>query len=322
FKTPMVQLISEDGRVKGAIAKNDDGDYIAFLARDGVVLCTGDIGGNEEMCEDLAPWVAKCAQNLCWHNGSSDGDGHKAAVWLGAQLDDGPFPMIMHPQANRHNSACFLFVTKNGKRFMNEDSYLQGRSIGINQTGEKFVWSIFDSDWPTKLPATLPYGGGLYWGQTYAYGKGQWSEKMEQDVFDWGLKTGVTVMADTPEELAEKMGVDKEGFVNTLNSYNEMCRNGRDTEFGKRRELLMPLDKPPYIARKIGPAVLAVVGGLKVDTSMRVIGEDNAPIPGLYALGNTAGGRYAVDYPMVIPGNSIGFALTFGYLLGRQFAGK
>lgn len=139
---------------------------------------------------------------------------------------------------------------------------------------------------------------------------------------EWGMKIGCTVMADTPEELAEKMGVDVEGFVKTLNDYNRMCAEGKDTQFGKRPELLIPLDEPPYIARKYGTALLSVVGGVKVDTEMRVLNEEREPIAGLYAIGNTAGGRYGIDYPMIIPGNSHGSALTFGYLLGRQLSAK
>ncbi len=323
FHTPMLQLLQEeDGRVTGAVAKDSEGRFVAVRATAGVVLATGDIGGNDEMCEELAPIANRCAVKLCWQNGSSNGDGHRAAIWAGAQIEDPPFPTMIHPQANRHASFCFLFVRQDGSRFMNEDSYLQGRSLGIIKTGEKYVWSVFDSDWRTKVPATLPYGGGLYWGQDFPLGRREeYSVEQEQVTIDWGIRSGVTVVADTPEALAEKMGVDQKGFAATFRRYNEMCRAGRDAEFGKRPELLIPLDKPPYYARKIGAALLAVVGGLRVDADMRVLREaDGKPIPGLYAIGNASGGRYGVDYPMLLPGNSIGFALTFGYLVGRRLA--
>ena len=133
---------------------------------------------------------------------------------------------------------------------------------------------------------------------------------------------GSLVEADTPEALAEQMGVPAEAFAATLAEYNAMCRVGKDTRFGKRRELLMPLDKPPYIGLKFGPSVLAVVGGLRVDGRCNVLDERGKAIPGLYAAGNTMGGRYGVDYPMVIPGTSHGTALTFGYLLGEILADK
>ncbi len=323
FKTPMIRLVKEDGRVTGAVARREDGTLIAVTASRGVVLATGGIDGNEEMCEDLCPIANKVAEKLYWPKGGNLGDGHRAALWAGAEFEDGPFPPMLHPQALRHASYCFLFVNPQGERYMNEDNYLQARSLGIIKQGAKFCWSIFDSDWREKVPVTLPYGGGLFWGNDYAIGRStEFQLGNEEAKLKWGLESGNTVMADTPEELAEKMGVDPVTFAETFRRYNEMCAAGRDEDFGKRRELLIPIDKPPYIARKFGPALLAVVGGVKVDTHMRALGADRRPVPGLYAIGNTAGGRYGVDYPMLLPGNSHGTGLTFGYLLGRELAEK
>ncbi len=99
-----------------------------------------------------------------------------------------------------------------------------------------------------------------------------------------------------------------------------MAVAGHDDDFGKRPELLMPLNKPPYYAVQFGAALLAVVGGLKTTEHFQVVTEDNKPIGGLYAIGNAAGGRYGIDYPLVISGNSHGTAMTFGYLLGEELA--
>ena len=319
FNTPMLQLIKEGDRVVGAAAQTEDGKLIAVRASQGVVLATGGIDGNDEMCADLAPVANKVAVKINGPKGCNLGDGHRAALWAGAAFEDGQFPTMMHPQAIRHPSYCFLFVKPDGTRFMNEDNFLQGRSLGVIKAGLKYAWTIFDSDWRIKIPSTFRVGGGLYWGEDYALGAPEFNPEQVERTIARGIEAGNTFMADTPEELAEKMGIDVEGFTKTFNHYNEMCRNGHDDEFGKRKELLIPLDKPPYIARKFGPALLAVVGGVKVDTQMRCLTEDCTPIPGLYAIGNTAGGRYGVDYPMLIPGNSHGTALTFGWLLGRQF---
>ena len=318
FSTPMLQLSMDGEHVRGAIARAADGRLIAVEGRRGVVLATGGIGGNDEMCEDLCPVANKVAAKICGPKGCDNGDGHRAALWTGAAFEDGEFPTIMHPQAHRHANFCFLFVKPDGKRFMNEDNYLQARAYGVIKAGLRYAWAVFDSEWRSKVPATLPYGGGIYWGNDFAIGKKEeFQLEYEEGRLDWGFKTGCAVTADTPEELAEKMGVDPAGFAETLSNYNRMCAEGRDTEFGKRPELLIPIDKPPYIARQYGPALLSVVGGVKVDTAMRVLKEDGSAIPGLYAIGNTAGGRYGVDYPMLLPGNSHGTALTFGYLLGR-----
>ena len=64
------------------------------------------------------------------------------------------------------------------------------------------------------------------------------------------------------------------------------------------------------------------MGGLRVNDRLQVINKDLDPIPGLYAVGNAAGGRYGSDYPLVIPGNSHGSAMVFGYMAGEFITGK
>ena len=53
---------------------------------------------------------------------------------------------------------------------------------------------------------------------------------------------------------------------------------------------------------------------------IEVVDAEDKPIPGLYATGNCSGNLYASDYPINIPGNSHGRCLTWGLLLGEQFA--
>jgi len=323
FNTTLLQLLKENGRVTGAVGRHKDGRLIAIRAELGVLVATGGIGGNDEMCEDLCPIANRVAAKVNVPKGVDFGEGHRACLWAGASFEDTPFPTMMHPQAIRHANYCFLFVTPKGRRFMNEDNYLQGRSLGVIKTGYKWCWTIFDSAWAEKIPRTLPYGGGLYWGESFDYIGGQeFDEKAVGDKIQWSLERGYAVQADTPRELAEKMGVDPDTFVSTFEEYRAYCAKGHDDAFGKRPELLIPLDKPPYIARKFGPALLSVCGGVRVDEEFRALDEHNDPVPGLYVLGNTMAGRYGVDYPMLLPGNSTGSALTYGYLLGRSLGSK
>ncbi len=320
FNTTMLQLLKADGRVLGAAARTQEGKLIAVYARRGVLVATGGIGGSDEMCADLCPIANRVALKVNVPKGIDLGEGHKACLWAGAAFEDGPFPTMMHPQAIRHSNYCFLFVTPEGRRYMNEDSYLQGRALGIVKTGYKWCWSVFDSDWARKVPETLRYGGGIYWGESFDYVGGKEFDAEETGrLIRADLEHGASVQADTPRALAEQMGVDPDVFEETFNRYNAFCRKGHDDEFGKRPELLIPLDKPPYIARKIGAALLSVCGGVKVDARFRALDEQNRPVPGLYVLGNTMAGRYGVDYPMLLPGNSTGSGLTYGYLLGRWF---
>ena len=93
--------------------------------------------------------------------------------------------------------------------------------------------------------------------------------------------------------------------------YNENVAAGDDVDFGKRAELLTSIEKPPFYALKWGPALLDVFGGALTNAKLNVLGVDGSPIPGLYAVGNAAGGMYAVDYPLLLNGNSYGRALAY-----------
>ena len=59
FHSPAVELTKENGRVTGVIAETENG-YLLARAEKAVVLATGDIGGNEEMCADLFPLWFSC----------------------------------------------------------------------------------------------------------------------------------------------------------------------------------------------------------------------------------------------------------------------
>lgn len=320
FSTPAEQLIKEDGRVVGAYGKSSDG-YIEVRASRGVVLATGDISGNEDMCDDLCPDANKCP-TVYFPKGGNMGDGHKMGYWAGGSFDDGPFPMILHTQAYHFRNYGFLYVKPDGKRFMNEDTHVQGKSVAVIREREQYAWSIMDANWPEQVPESYKYGGGLFWSDDYEYGNPSFVKEDEEKMLNWGLQRGVVVQADTPEELAEKMGVPADTFAATLARYNELAKKGVDEDFGKRSELMMPINKAPYYAMKFGPAVLAVVGGFKVDREMHVLDANGDAVEGLYAIGNTSGGKYGVDYPLVICGNSHGTALTFGFLVGEQLGSE
>ena len=79
---------------------------------------------------------------------------------------------------------------------------------------------------------------------------------------------------------------------------------------------LYPVVKAPFYAAKVGVALLAVVGGLSVNTDLQVLDDEKKPIEGLYATGNTSGDLYAID----MAGNSNGRCVIWGYLLGKTMA--
>lgn len=172
FDSPAVQLVKDDsGKVCGCICETSEG-YVQYNAAKGVVLATGDIGGSPEMCEAYAPICAEYGQPRSQYTpaGVNTGDGHKMGMWVGAQLQDLPFPTMMHPQAFCWFHGPFLFVNDNGERFMCEDTWVQGKSLAINKQPNGEAWSVFDANWPTDLVNGLPYGGGMFWDSFRPYG--------------------------------------------------------------------------------------------------------------------------------------------------------
>lgn len=319
FDMPAEQLIKENGRVTGCIAKGKDG-YVKFLGTKGVVLATGDIGGNEEMCAAYAPLALRACESQYLPVGQNTGDGHKMGLWAGGVFEDAPWPTMIHPQAFTFQSAAYLFVNQQGNRFMNEDSWEQAKSLNcIRQPGDgAWAFSIWDSNWPETLKDSLNYGGGMFWDSMSRYVGVEWTPDGVQGIIDGAIESGMAWKADTIEELASQVGLPADAFAATVKRYNELCKRGTDEDYGKQPALMYELSKPPYYALKFGAALLTVPAGLNVNDKLQVVDAQQQPIEGLYAVGNVAGGLYGVDYPVVISGNSHGRALTWGYVVAEE----
>lgn len=318
FETPGVYLEKNGGRVTAIIA-GKQGDYRRYKASDGVILATGDIHGDAEMLEAYCPMFLKVKHSQYTPKGANTGDGHKMGLWVGGAIEDQALPTIMHPQGYNRMQAFFLFVNNNGDRFMNEDTWCQAKSLNVLKQpgGVDYAFSIFDADWQAQIMAGMPYSGGLFNDNSTSVFGAPFTGEKERDFIESGLTNGLVVKADTIDELAKEMGIPAQRLCTTVNRYNDLVAVKEDLDYGKRPELLFPIGKPPFYASKFGPAMLAVTGGLLVDTHLRVLDEQSEPITGLYAIGNVAGGLYGVDYTTVIPGNSHGRAVTWGYLASK-----
>jgi 3-oxosteroid 1-dehydrogenase len=212
-----------------------------------------------------------------------------------------------------------IVVNRSGKRFANEAFY---RSIyfaldvvdGGTQTHPNCpCWAIFDSQARAKYPF-----GSLMPGQDFPEGFG--------------------VKAESIDELAGKIGVDKSALLETVKTFNGYCDSGVDPEFKrgthpwgafmcgdasqKPNANLGPLLKPPFYAvelkRMAGGGICSA--GLLADEHCRAIGWDNKPIDGLYVAGNS---QARMDNGALMQsGITNARGMTHGYLVGRHAAGK
>jgi fumarate reductase flavoprotein subunit len=88
-----------------------------------------------------------------------------------------------------------------------------------------------------------------------------------------------------------------------------------DSRFFKQRDL-QPIAQPPFYAAEIRPGIICWTGaGLRINADTEVMGEDEMPIPGLYAAGETVGSLHGDRY--VGGGGSFGPCIVFGKLAGE-----
>lgn len=107
------------------------------------------------------------------------------------------------------------------------------------------------------------------------------------------------ILADTIEELAEKIGVPADSLSQTLNEYNEACKKGESAGSGGAVGLAIPkssdafsLMEGPFEAWPTRAGMVFSLGGLKVDQYGRVLTVDHRPLHGMYAAGDTVGGYF------------------------------
>ncbi len=322
------QLIQdESGAVVGAYAKTDAG-YIKVNAK-AVILTCGDYGANQEMKEYYAPEYAD------YSGGVDTGDGHLMGIWAGGVMENGPHAPMAHHMGRALGVDSYLMLNNLGKRFMDED--VPGQNLTqmlcrqpVSTDPDKAAsdirsYQIFDSAWPEQIQY-MPDGHGY----TNHFVPDEEADQYQLVLSGFGLgyttremvESAVDYTADTLEELVDMMGLPKETALAEIEHYNELCRAGEDTDFGKMSKRLFPLENPPFFACSFSASksMLVMIGGLECDHQLRVTDAQANPIPGLYVAGNNQGRRFLMDYPVIVAGISLGTALTFGRLAGTNAA--
>lgn len=321
YRTPGVRLIREGkGPVTGVIA-GMAGNYTRFVASKGVVMATGDYGSNPEMLRYYCPIATYVDHNVYTPVGVNVGDGHKMGLWAGAAFQKGTHAPMIHTLGGAW-PYFFLHVNKRGLRYQNEDVSCQACCLGKMMQPDGIGWTLLDSDFLKYVPRTIPLGGGFFWDHPGRNMDEEWTPDEDMAALEDNIKAGLAFRADTLDELAAKMKVPAGTLKKTVARYNELVKKGVDEDFGKRKELLFPIEKPPFYAGLMKSALLATTSGLRVNTNLEVLDEEDEPLGGLYAVGNVQGDMFAVDYPTVFPGLSHGRCVTFGRLVGLHLAGK
>jgi tricarballylate dehydrogenase len=136
------------------------------------------------------------------------------------------------------------------------------------------------------------------------------------------------IEGETIEEIATAAGLPRERLRLTVNAYNRSVvagcfdptvKDGLGTHglTPPKSNWAQPLDEPPYLAFAVTCGITFTFGGVRIDRYGRVLDDDGAPIPGLYAAGETVGGLFFHNYP---GGAGLAAGAVFGRRAGRQAA--
>ncbi len=302
-------LLDDEGSINGLKVRVKGGSSL-HLNIGALILATGGFQGNQEM---MAQYVGRDAHKIptVAEGGLfNKGEGIKMAMSVGAKCA-GQFDAFhaepVDPRSKREEAAVMTYpyailVDQNGKRFVDE-----GKAT-IDEQYEAVARKIF-----YDLPGHIAY---------------MISDQKMYDIpnYERALETDKpAIVADTLEDLATKIGVPADQLVETVDSFNAAIQPGDfhwDKKDGKKAIGITPpksnwaisIDKAPFIAYPIVCSNVFTNGGLATDTYGCVLSQDNDPIPGLYAVGETAGLYYG-KYP---GGTSVLRGLVFGRRSGEH----
>jgi fumarate reductase flavoprotein subunit len=303
------------GRVLG-VKTRGEGKKEVFLKGNVTVLATGGMCGNPEMIERYFPRQKALA--CCVELGRDRiemplglGDGYKMAMAIGADTTHMySFTMytgIPHPENPRYSKWSgrpwfpsyregAIAVNKEGKRFIEEATNAPcwvGEAM-VMQT-DKTLFKICDSTIWKKM----------------TQGAGELKLIEEEKSYLW--------FGDTIEELATKARIDTAGLEETVENYNYYVDQGVDSEFGRPKEFLARIDTCPFLANQNWLAPLHNSGGLKTNKRLQILNVYGETIPGLYGAGEVIGG---ISGEVYLSTTHYPAAMTFGYLVGKEFATK
>ena len=80
-----------------------------------------------------------------------------------------------------------------------------------------------------------------------------------------------------------------------------------------------PIDEGPFVAYAVTCGITFTYGGLEVDSTAAVLNQEGLQMPGLWAVGEIAGGFFAFNYP---GGAGLTKGAVFGRIAGRAAADR
>jgi tricarballylate dehydrogenase len=315
YQTKGVRLIQDRlGKVSGVVVQGPDG--FEDIAAKTVVLACGGFEANAEMrTRYLGPgWELAKVRGVPYNTG----DGIRMALDIGAQS--------FGHWSSCHAVAWDLNAPAFGDRTITELYQKHSYPFGliVNLEGKRFV----DEGADFRNYTYAAYGREIL-KQPLGAAFQIFDDKVKHLLRDeYRIPQATTATTNTIEELADRLGINREGFVKTIQEYNAAVQPGHyeptalDGKCTKgitppKSNWALPIDTPPYIGYAVTCGITFTFGGLKIDTRGQVIDTEGNAMPGLYAAGELVGGLFYHNYA---GGSGLASGAVFGRLAGGSAA--
>lgn len=326
--TSAQDLIVKNGRVVGVNALREDGSKVVAHARKGVIVATGGYAANVKMVvETNRYWSSKdlLPSTKTTNRSSLTGDGIIMAQHIGADVVGMGWTQLLPLSFAKSGNIAFGGVDnsvcvspKDGKRYVDELSERDVLSLAAFQHGVKFDGA-----------------NGVHY---YISGVHSNSEKYGPILPD-NEGEQYTIKPAQLSGLLKTLGLDTdaEAILNTIREFDKAIMDGRQPKGVSRRYAVATIgycekrpdgtyDKSTYdfentdmVFRILAPATHHTMGGLRIDTSRRVLDVNGKPIPGLFAAGEVTGGIHGGNR---LGGNALTEILVSGRIAARTASGE
>jgi len=264
-----------------------------------VIVATGGFCFNKQLLKEHAPHIA----NLPTTNGPwTLGEGMLIAQSIGAKLVDmeciqvHPTGFVDPAKPNEHEktlaaeclrAAGALLINEKGRRFCNELGHRD--DVTAAEKGQRGSIRLVLN--PAAVKEVTPH------------------VNMYKNFFKV-LKTYKNAQA-----LADEMKIPVENLVDTFETYNEAAKKGWCPS-GKDRFPAVPYKgNEELTVGFVVPVLHYVMGGILINEHAQVINNNNQPISGLFASGETTGGIHGRNR---LAGNSLVDCVVYGRIAARS----
>ena len=315
FSTPATALVMDGDKVVGVTCSGEVGNV---KANDGVILATGGMTFNQDLLKEYVPHVYHRCFNSTATSGD-EGDGIRMGLGAGATIsgydssfifdggvDNGVWGRYLYKGDVQVSRQPWCSFTNAGNRIpyypVTTLGFTKQAGIHMHNPGH-CSYVVFDSHYDEIIKNWDATGKNQLicrnpitrekWAAAGDNVKRFTSGSLDEDYtigMQEGIDGGYIFTANTLEELADKMGLQRSVVTGAVANWNAMCDAGEDTLYHLDPAWLVKVQDGPFYGMKVGGTVLATMCGLTVNTSMQVLNAKAEPICGLYATGCTAGG--------------------------------